>query len=106
MKSEVSKASIATAGTPRLILTGRECKSVRFHITVLNPTGTLADVEISIGTGSNPVATDAVATGTKVPENGGTLFETHEGVSLEKIWVKSSVTGLIVRVVAKYDFEV
>lgn len=95
-------ASLATTANTTIYTVPSTCKYAELSVYVLNGQVTDATVEIAIAQADTPVAGEYIEKGVIIPMSGGSLETTGHIVSPgERIVVKSSVTGLNVRVQGK-----
>lgn len=95
-------ASLATTNNTTIYTVPVTCKYAEVSIYVLNSQASDATVEIAIALADTPVVGEYIEKGVIIPKSGGSLETSGHFASVgEKIVVKSSITGLDIRVQGK-----
>lgn len=105
MKTEVNKFLVTAADTAQQVALAKDCENVTFNISITNTETSAATVEIFVTDAvGSPSKIDTVGKAT-LSENGGGIDIVVKGKASEKVFVKSSIIGPIVRVTAEYEYE-
>lgn len=104
----LAATTITTAGTAQLIYTiPANCIFGEVNLDILNNQTSNAAFKLAVTTGGAPAAADYIEDGTILPANGGVMEKYNLVVSPgEKIYLQSSVAGVVVRVAGKLYPEV
>lgn len=95
-------ASLATTANTIIYTVPATCKYAELSVYVLNSQASDATIEIAIAQADTPTAGEYIEKGAIIPMSGGSLETTgHIASPGERIVVKSSITGLSVRVQGK-----
>lgn len=105
MKISINKLLINAADTAQQAAVVNDCESAKLHISIVNAENSAASVEVYVTDSQGaPSKVDMVGKAT-LSENGGGIDLIVPAKPGEKVFVKSSLIGPIVRVATEYTYE-